>query len=208
MACKPFNYWPVVAFLGAWEISCDHNRIVLMSRCLDVCSFACRKLNFYSTHITYILQLHTDDNYIMYMVFVFIHSIDRIWLIVVWKRHFLSSLIPTYTSEMKVEAKQITDGISGYLDGWEAAVGASAFLHMTQMLIEPWRTRSAECFGSVHLVCSIKPHIVDCLVHLGLCLPSFWLGMRRLGQSPWTYKWKPPVEDSVTWVEPLATSSI
>lgn len=118
MACKPFNYWPVVAFLGAWEISCDHNRIVLMSRCLDVCSFACRKLNFYSTHITYILQLHTDDNYIMYMVFVFIHSIDRIWLIVVWKRHFLSSLIPTYTSEMKVEAKQITDGIHRRISGW------------------------------------------------------------------------------------------
>lgn len=171
MACKPFNYWPVVAFLGAWEISCDHNQIVLMSRCLDVCSFACRKLNFYSTHITYILQLHTDDNYIMYMVFVFIHSIDRIWLIVVWKRHFLSSLIPTYTSEMKVEAKQITDGISGYLDGWEAAVGASAFLHMTQMLIEPWRTRSAECFGSVHLVCSIKPHIVSQIIGAFFFLP-------------------------------------
>ena len=118
MACKPFNYWPVVAFLGAWEISCDHNQIVLMSRCLDVCSFACRKLNFYSTHITYILQLHTDDYYIMYMVFVFIHSIDRIWLIVVWKRHFLSSLIPTYTSEMKVEAKQITDGIHRRISGW------------------------------------------------------------------------------------------
>ena len=115
---KPFNYWPVGAFPGAWEISCDHNQIVLMSHCLDVFSFVCRKLNFYSTHITYILQLHTDDNYIMYIVFLFIHSIDRIWLIVVWERPFLFSLIPTCTSEMRVEAKRITDGIHHRISGW------------------------------------------------------------------------------------------
>ena len=144
-----------MAFPGAWEISCDHNQI------LDVFSFVYRKLNFYSTHIIYILQLHMDDNYIMNIVFLFIHSIDIIWL---WHGRDLFFLASYSHIQVRWEWRQsssLMNFIRWYLDGWDAAIGASTFLHMTQMLIEPWRTRSAECFGSVRLVCSTEPHIVS-----------------------------------------------
>ena len=39
-------------------------------------------------------------------------------MIVAWERPFLFSLILTYTSEMRVEAKQITDEIHQRISGW------------------------------------------------------------------------------------------
>lgn len=105
--------------------------------------------------------------------FLFIHSIDTIWLLVVWERPFLFSLIATCTSEMRVEAKQITDGIHWRISGWLRSSNRCLYFppHVF-MLIEPWRTRSAEWLDSIHLVCSVKPHIVSQIIGVFFFFPA------------------------------------
>lgn len=104
-----------------------------------------------------IIQLY----YLSKFFFLLIHS-DMIRLIVVWERPFLFSLYPHDQVRQGLNQSTLPMWFTGgCLDGWEAVMDASPFLHVTQMFKEPWKTKSIKHFGSVHFVCSIKSHILS-----------------------------------------------